>query len=110
LPLLKIYVDENVGAEPRAKLSAALPALRELLCRELKVDASLCQFSIITVQGLRDQAQLSIEMQLLPKPERDREALLPVCDQVRQALLDVTQERAAVRVSMLDPETYIAVR
>jgi len=110
LPLLKIYVDEAVGTEPQAKLVEALPALRELLCRELKVDASLCQFSIVSIRGLRDQARVSVEIQLLPKPERARDALISVCGQVREFLLNVSQERAAIRVSMLDPVTYIALR
>jgi len=110
LPLLKIYVDEAMGPEQTDRLAAALPALRELVCRELKVDASICQFSIITVRGLSDQAQLTVEIQLLPKSERSRDLLLDVCGRVREALLEATQERAAIRVNTVDPVTYITMR
>jgi len=110
LPNLKIYVEEAVWAEQTDRLLAALPPLREMLCREFSVDSSLCQLAILPVRGLPDQAQVSVEIQILPKPDRTRELIWSVCSQLRSQLKEVTGTLTAVRATALDPATYIALR
>ena len=110
MPILKIFADEAIGFEGTSKLVATLPSLRNLLCRGFDVDISICQCTVIPVHGLRDQALLAVEIQILPKPERTREMIIGVCNRLREALLEAVQEKAAVRVTTLDPATYVVVR
>lgn len=110
MPLLKIYVDESVETDKKSKLIVFLPSLRDQLCKTLNVESQACQFSIIAVHGLPDQAQLSVEISLLPKADRTRAFILSVCNQIRDVLQEKFQEKVAVRVVQLDPETYVVLR
>lgn len=110
MPNLKIHVEEIVWAKQADHLVAALPSLRETLCRELKVDVPLCHLTVIPVRGLSDQTPISIEIQMLPKPDRTRDLILSVCGQLRDTVAEATSEKAAVRVVTLDPATYVTLR
>lgn len=110
MPLLKIYADKTIEAGRKNRLAAALPALRELVCRELKVDASMCQIGIVDVHGLEDQTRISVEIQLLPKPERTHDVIVAVAGKIRDLLAEESQEHVAVRVTAIDPETYVVLR
>jgi hypothetical protein len=52
MPNVKIYVEEAVYSASAKDLVAALPALRDLLCAEMKVGHSACQFAVMPVLGL----------------------------------------------------------
>jgi hypothetical protein len=110
MPNLKIFTDESIGTEARGRLHAALPSLRDLLCRELQVDIPLAQFVLVPVLGIDDQAQLAVEMQILPKPERTREHLIATCNALREALRAVADVKIAIRVTTVDPGTYLVIR
>lgn len=110
MPNLKIFVDEAVGADAKERLHAALPALRDMMCRELHVDIPLAQFVLVPVLGLPDQAQFAVEMQILPKAERTRDHLVRTCEALREALRAVADVRIAVRVTTVDPANYLVIR
>lgn len=110
MPNLKIFVDEAVGSEAKARLHAALPSLRELMCRRLEVEFALAQFVLVPVLGLPDQAQLAVEMQVLPKPKRTRDQLASVCEALREALRGLVATNIAVRVTTVDPDNYLVIR
>lgn len=110
MPNLKIFIDESIGTEAKARLHAALPSLRDLLCRELDVGIPLAQFALVPVLGLSDQAQLAVEMQILPKPERTREHLVSVCEAFREALRAAVDVKTAIRVTTVDPANYLVMR
>jgi hypothetical protein len=110
MPNLKIFVDESLGAEASERLHAALPSLRELMCRQLGVDIPLAQFVLVPVLGLGDQAQLAVEMQILPKPDRTREHLVSTCEALRDALRAVADVKTAIRVTTVDPANYLVMR
>ena len=110
MPLVKIHVDASIPAEHRKQLADNLPSLRELVCRLMVVDAAICQFSIITIEGLADQNLIATELHIIPKAERTRAFMLDVCEQLRAAILAFTQVRSSIRLFTLDPETYIALR
>lgn len=110
MPNLKIFVDEAIGAEAISRLHAALPSLRELMCVRLDVDLALAQFVLVPVLGLPDQAQLAVEMQVLPKPERTREQLAATCEVLREALGRIAAVDIAIRVTTLDPANYLVMR
>lgn len=110
MPLVKIHVDAAIPAADRRNLADNLPSLRDLICRVMEVDASICQFAIVTIDGLPDQTLIATELHIMPKAERTRAYMLDVCEQVRAAILELTSVRSSVRVFSLDPETYIALR
>lgn len=110
MPNLKIFVDQSVGAETTERLHAVLPSLRELMCRQLDVPIALAQFALVPVLGLDDQAQLAVEMQILPKPERTREHLVSTCEALREALRAVADVKTAIRVTTVDPANYLVMR
>jgi len=110
VPNLKIYVDESVLAHRGQQLSAALSPIRRMLCSEFNVDASLCHLAIVPVQGLTDQAAVSAEIQILPKPERTRDLIRSACAKLRDILNAATEQRTSVRATALDPASYISLR
>jgi hypothetical protein len=110
MPNLKIFVDEAIGIQAKARLHAALPALRDLLCRELEVDLALAQFALVPVLGLSDQAMLAVEIQILPKPQRTRENLMATCQLLRETLRAIVDVKTAIRVTTVDPANYLVVR
>lgn len=110
MPNVKIFVDETLYPACQPALRAALGPLRDMLCKELQVDFAACQLAVLPVDGLPDQPPVNVELSILPRPERTRALILSVCGQVRALLGQATGAHVAVRVTSLDPETYIALK
>lgn len=111
MPNVKIYVDHAVWNEHETPVKAALSPIRDLLCHELKVDVSACQLAILPVHGLADQPAVNLEIMILPRPERTREAVTDVCGKLRALLTEASGgAHVAIRAAALDPETYIALK
>lgn len=110
MPNLKIFVDEVIYPDCRDQLSRALGPIRDMLCVELQVDPSAFQFAVLSVGAMPDLPRVNVEMQVLPNPERSREHMLAVGARLRQMVEAATSARVAVRVSALDPQTYIALK
>ncbi len=110
MPNVKIFVDEGIYPGCRDALGEALGPMRQLLCRELKVEVAACQVAVMPVLGMDDLPRVNVEMQLLPQPERTRELIMSVCTAVRALIGEATDRHTAVRVSFLDPQTYVALK
>lgn len=110
MPNVKLYIEAGLGTERLSSAQASLPRLRELLCRELNVDQSACQLAVVVVHGLQDQPLVNAEMLILPRAERTRERIIEVCAMVQSLLTDTIGFKTAVRSSMLDDATYIALK
>lgn len=110
MPNLKIFVDEALFPECRERLAAAMAPIRSMLCDELKVDIPACQFALMPVMGMEDLPRVNAEMQILPRPERTRDHLLSVSRRLQDMLQTATGTHVAVRVTSLDPETYVALK
>jgi hypothetical protein len=110
VPNVKIYVEEQVFADRRDALTATLKPIRDMLCADLKVDIAACQFAVLPVMAMPDLPLVNVEMFILPRPERTREAVLAVCQSLRELLQTATGVHVAIRVSHLDPATYIALK
>ena len=110
MPNIKIYVDEAIYPTCRDRLAAALGPSVDMLCRELTVDRSACQIAVMPVLALPDLPPVNVEMQIMPRPDRTREALLDVCAKLRDMIGAATGTHVAIRVTLLDPETYIALK
>lgn len=108
MPNVKIYVEQAVMAEHGAAILAALPDLRAMLCAELAVDHAACQFAVMPVQGLMDQPLINIEMMILPRPDRTRDKITHVAQQMRAIFAPVGH--AAIRIAQLDPASYVALK
>ena len=110
MPNVKIFVDEGLYPAVKGALAAALAPLRDMLCRELAVDVPACQFAILPVGGMADLPLVNVEIAILPRPERTRDRLLAISADLRTILAAATGTHVAVRITTLDPETYIALK
>ena len=110
MPNVKIYVDETLYPACRDRLAAALGPLRDLMCREFGVEVPACQFAVLPVMAMADLPPVNVEVMLLPRPERTRQAVTRVGLTLREILGLATGAHVAIRVAFLDPETYIALK
>lgn len=110
MPNLKIFVDEAIYPACKSQLTQALGPLRDMLCRDLRVEIGACQFAVLPCLAMADLPPVNVEMAILPRPERTRDLILSVCGQMRQLLGQATGSHVAIRVTTLDPETYIALK
>jgi hypothetical protein len=110
MPNLKIYVDEVIYPDCRHRFRAALGPILDMLCDDLTVDRPACQIAVIPVLAMPDLPPVNVEMQIKPRPDRTRAVVLSVCAKLRKMVEAVTGTHVAIRVTMLDPETYIALK
>ncbi len=110
MPNVKIFVEEALFSECGGALRDALLPMRDLLCDGFKVDIAACQFAVLPAMAMRDLPLVNVEMQLLPKADRTRDAVLAVCQSLRGLIETATGAHTAIRVSFLDPVTYIALK
>lgn len=110
MPNMKIYVDADRNPEATQAVRNVLLPLRVMLCRELDVHVAACQFAVIEVFGLEDQPRVNAEILILPRPDRTRERIIDICKSIRGILADASGLHVAVRLSMLDPQTYVAMK
>lgn len=110
MPLVKIFVDDGVAKEAVPRLCAGLPDLRLLICNLMKVDLALCQISIVPCFGLPDQAQVSVEVNLLRHPDRTKGAVQEACSLFRDAIQRMSSVASAVRANMMDGANYVVIR
>ena len=110
MPNVKIFVDESLYPAIREPLAQALGPIRSMLCVDLAVDVPACQFAVLPVGAMPDLPRVNVEMAILPRPERTREVILSVCAKLRRMVEQATHTHVAVRVTALDPETYIALK
>ncbi|MFB9948271.1 hypothetical protein ACFFP0_05390 [Rhizobium puerariae] len=110
MPNAKIYIDHAVWTRHAEDIVALLPQFRELLCRELRVGPDACQIVAVPVYGLGDQPHVNVELHILPAPERTGAVLTALGEALRRLLADVVTEKTAVRITTLDPQTYIALK
>lgn len=110
MPNVKIYVDEAVYPDCRDRLSGALRPIRDMLCGDLAVDAPACQFAVMPVLAMPDLPPVNVELAIMPRPDRTRAVLLGVCAKLREMVGAATGGHVAIRVTTLDPETYIALK
>lgn len=110
MPNVKIFVDHSLYPTVNMALATALGPIREMLCQELAVEVPACQFAVMAVGGMADLPLVNVEMAIMPRPERTRERLLAVCASLRSMVGHATGTHVAVRMTALDPETYIALK
>ncbi|MGV8949962.1 MAG: hypothetical protein ACOH2M_02580 [Cypionkella sp.] len=110
MPNVKIYVDEAIYPDRSAALAQALGPIRTMLCTALAVPPQACQFAVMGVLALPDQPPVNVELQIMPHPDRTRPALLAICAKLRDMLGAVTSTHVAVRLTTLNPDTYIALK
>lgn len=110
MPNVKIFVDETLYPACRAGLGAALGPMRDYLCAEFRVDVPACQFAVLPVLAMPDLPRVNIEIQILPRADRTRDRVTAIGQHLRDMVAAVTGTHVAIRISGLDPETYIALK
>lgn len=110
MPNVKLYVDETVHAQHGEALKTMLTPLRDLLCERLSVPVAACQLTVIPVIGLPDQPLINVELLVLPHPDRTSALFHALGKEIRDTVAEATGVRCAVRFSLLDKETYVALK
>jgi hypothetical protein len=110
MPNVKIFVDDTLYPTIRVPLAQALGPIRDMLCRDLSVEVPACQFAMMPVGAMPDLPRVNVEMAILPRPERTRALILSVSAKLRDMVEEAAHTHVAVRVTALDPETYIALK
>ncbi len=81
-----------------------------LLCERLNVNIDACQLAVIRVFGTANQPAVNVELSILPKADRTRQKLVELAGEIQQLLAAAATKGVAVRISQLDPATYIAAK
>ncbi|MCC5988649.1 MAG: hypothetical protein JJT95_13275 [Pararhodobacter sp.] len=110
MPNIKFYVDTRNGPGTHETVSGLLPEIRSMICETLEVPRAACQFAVIEVAGLVDQPAINIELQLLSGPARTPEYLRCLGERLRDMLSGPTGLEVAVRMSSLDPVSYVSLK
>ena len=110
MPNLKIYLEQPLWQSHGAVLCAALPALRDLLMRELEVPEAACQLAILPIHGLPDQPQCNVEFSFLMQSVRTPDRIREVCGVIRAHVGAIIGTPTAVRAMPLDPASYTALK
>ena len=110
MPNVKIFVEETLFAQKSGALRDALLPMRDLLCERFKVDAAACQFAVLPVVALPDLPLVNLELHILPRADRTRDAVLSVCHALRSLVEAAADSHTAIRVAFLDPATYITLK
>ena len=110
MPNVKIFVDSTEHRNCAGRLTEALPSIREMLCHDLRVDLSACQFAVIAVETMPDLPLVNVEISILRHPDRTRDHLLSVCHKLRDMVEEATRTHAAIRIASLDPDSYVALK
>lgn len=110
MPNMKLYVDARIWAGAAGPLGAALPGLRETLCRLFAVEPVACQVAVLSVLGLEDQPQVNVELTMLPRPDRTREMVTAAAAVIRDEVAAALGTRVAVRIASLEAATYVALK
>jgi hypothetical protein len=110
MPNIKIFVDETEYGAVKSGLVGLLSEMRTALCSSLLVDEAAFQIAVIPVLGIAGQPPVNIEIHLMPRPERTRELLAGVANDLRAHVGKATGQRVAVRVTMIDSDKYVALK
>ncbi|AWM27521.1 hypothetical protein [Sinorhizobium fredii] len=110
MPNVKIFVDETLYPSVREQLAKTLGPVRDMLCHDLSVDVPACQFAVLPVYAMLDLPRVNVELSIMPRAERTRDLLMSVCAKLREMVGDATGTHVAVRLTSLDPHTYIALK
>ncbi len=110
MPNLKIFVDETIYPSCRDRLPDALEQILVMLCHDLTVDRPACQIAVMPVLAMPGLPTVNVEMQIMPHPDRTRAVVLAVCAKLREMVGAATGSHVAIRVTTLDPETYLALK
>ncbi len=80
------------------------------MCTHLNVSEKACQLALIPVLGIPDQPEVNIELHIMPHPDRTKDRLCSLASALKAALTSLSNCKCAVRITTLDPETYIALK
>lgn len=110
MPNAKIYIDERTLAGSGLGVDPALAAIRDVLCQAFGVAEQACHIAVIAVKGLAGQTPVNIELAVLHKEGRSPEAVDAACAKVQDRAAAVFGVPAAIRCTLMAPESYVVRR
>ena len=81
-----------------------------MLCAGLSVEVEACQFAVLSALVMPDLPRVNVEMHILPHPARTREKLAAIAASVQTQIGMATGTHTAVRLTILAPEGYLALK
>ncbi|PRY86029.1 hypothetical protein [Donghicola tyrosinivorans] len=110
MPLLSITVHQDIWPACQEDLTEALPAIRQMLCEKLAVGQEFASLTITPVFGLPDQIKVNGDLRVLGKESRGPEVLQDVAEALQTLLSKAASSHASVRITTMNPATYMAKR
>lgn len=110
MPNVKLYVDERVLAGLAERTEPVLLEIRTLLCQMFGAPEAACHLVIIGVRSMAGQLPVNIELAVLRKPDRPREAVDASCARLQAVAADLFGVPVAIRCTLMDPEIYVVKR
>lgn len=110
MPLLSITVHQDIWSSCQEDLTEALPAIRQMLCEKLAVGQEFASLTITPVFGLPDQIKVNGDLRVLGKESRGPEVLQDVATTLQTLLSKAAGTHSSVRVTTMNPATYLANR
>jgi hypothetical protein len=110
MPLMKLYVDQSQPESVKTALKGAMSDLRALVCDRLDVPLAAAHLALIEHVGLPDQPQINIEIKYLGREDRTEEKIRGVGAEIRGKVSELCGITPAVRMAMLRPDEYTALK
>lgn len=110
MPNVKLYIDEAALARIADRIEPALSDLRQSLCRMFGVAVQACHIVIIPVRAPAGQTPANVELTILQKPDRSHDAVEAICADLQAMLEGLFDLRAAIRCTLVQPDSYVVRR
>lgn len=110
MPNAKLYIDDRALARIAEGIEPALGDLRQALCQVFSVTEPACHLVIIPVKALAGQTPVNVELTILHKADRTREAVEAACLRLQALVERLFGLRAAIRCTMMQPENYVVMK
>lgn len=110
MPNLKIFADSAIRSDIGAALKDELPEFARLLMERLEVPRAACQVALVWVDAPADQPALNIELSIMPSAKRQRPLLEELGRTLQDRVIAIGIAKPAIRISQLDPETFVTVK
>ena len=110
MPLLNVLVHNSIWRAAGTGIRGSESEIRSNLCRILGAPGHACEILFVPCFGHQEQAKVTAELRILPKPDTTKEKIYAAALSVKESLSAACNAQVTVRSTLLDPSEYIAIR
>lgn len=107
MPNVKVFIDDRRLPEVEGRTHAILTEIRAFLCVAFGVTEPACHLVVIPVRALAGQTPVNIELVALHRPDRPRDRVDAACAEMQLLAGRLFGMAAAIRCTLMDPESYV---